>query len=224
MRKRTLLALTAAVAALSVPTAFTAVAADTTGAAAASVLTTGSVGGTAVAVGETLTAPLASGTNATFYSSATGTSGLSCTSSQFAATVTGNPTAPGTATESVTAHTFAAASCTTNVTGVLGVNQISLGNLPYTATVASDGTLTVTPPSGSTIRATVALRTLLGTINCVYEAPSLSGTASNGDNGIHFNDQHFTKVSGSALCFANGYFTADYAPVTTSGGGTVFVN
>lgn len=224
MRTRTLLALTAAVAALSVPTAFTAVAADATGAAAAPVLTTGSAGGTAVAVGDTLTAPLASGTTATFHSSATGTSGVSCTSSQFTATVTGNPTAPGTATESVTAHTFDAAGCSTNVTGVLGVSQISLGNLPYTATVASDGTLTVSPPSGSAIRATVVLRTLLGTVNCVYEAPALSGTASNDDNGIHFDDQHFTKVSGSALCFANGYFTAHHAPVTTSAGGTVFVN
>ncbi|MEU6099203.1 Tat pathway signal sequence domain protein [Streptomyces flaveolus] len=217
MRTRTLLTLTAAVAALTLPTALPAAAADTP------VLTTGAVGGTPVAVGDTLTASLASGTSATFYSSATGTSGVSCTASQFTVSVTDNPTAPGTATESLTAHTFDSSSCTSNVTGVLGVTGIKVANLPYTTTVSSGGTVAVTPPSGSAVRTTVTLRTLLGSVNCVYEAPGLSGTASNADNGIAFADQHFTKVSGSGLCFANGYFTATYAPVT-DGGATVFVN
>ncbi|MEU0853585.1 MULTISPECIES: Tat pathway signal sequence domain protein [Streptomyces] len=217
MRTRTLLTLTAAVAALTLPTALPAAAADTP------VLTTGAVGGTPVAVGDTLTASLASGTSATFYSSATGSSGVSCTASQFTVSVTDNPTAPGTATESLTAHTFDSSSCTSNVTGVLGVTGIKVANLPYTTTVSSDGTVAVTPPSGSAVRTTVTLRTLLGSVNCVYEAPGLSGTADNADNGIAFADQHFTKVSGSGLCFANGYFTATYAPVT-DGGATVFVN
>ncbi|MER7717980.1 Tat pathway signal sequence domain protein [Streptomyces flaveolus] len=217
MRTRTLLTLTAAVAALTLPTALPAAAADTP------VLTTGAVGGTPVAVGDTLTASLASGTSATFYSSATGSSGVSCTASQFTVSVTDNPTAPGTATESLTAHTFDSSSCTSNVTGVLGVTGIKVANLPYTTTVSSDGTVAVTPPSGSTVRTTVTLRTLLGSVNCVYEAPGLAGTADNADNGIAFADQHFTKVSGSGLCFANGYFTATYAPVT-DGGATVFVN
>ncbi|MYR45244.1 Tat pathway signal sequence domain protein [Streptomyces sp. SID5910] len=217
MRTRTLLMLTAAVAALTLPTALPAAAADTP------VLTTGATGGTPVAVGDTLTASLASGTTATFHSSATGTSGVSCTASQFTVSVTDNPTAPGTATESLTAHTFDSSTCTSNVTGVLGVNGIQVANLPYTTTVSSDGTVAVTPPSGSAVRTTVTLRTLLGSVNCVYEAPGLSGTASNTDNGIAFTDQHFTKVSGSSLCFANGYFTATYAPVT-DGGATVFVN
>ncbi|MBT2676225.1 Tat pathway signal sequence domain protein [Streptomyces sp. ISL-14] len=192
-------------------------------AADGAVLTTGSVGGTAVAVGEVLTAPLASGTAATFYSSATGTSGISCTSSQFTATVTDNPSAPGTATESVSAHTFDAASCTANVVGVLGVTSITVDNLPYSAAVTSDGTVTVTPTEGSTIQTTVVLRTLLGSINCVYRAPSLSGTASNDDNTINFASAPFAKVSGSSLCFANGFFTAKYAPVTGSGE-AVYVN
>ncbi|MET7273052.1 Tat pathway signal sequence domain protein [Streptomyces flaveolus] len=217
MRTRTLLTLTAAVAALTLPTALPAAAADTP------VLTTGAVGGTPVAVGDTLTASLASGTSATFYSSATGSSGVSCTASQFTVSVTDNPTAPGAATESLTAHTFDSSSCTSNVTGVLGVTGIKVANLPYTTTVSSDGTVAVTPPSGSAVRTTVTLRTLLGSVNCVYEAPGLSGTADNADNGIAFADQHFTKVSGSGLCFANGYFTASYAPVT-DGGATVFVN
>jgi hypothetical protein len=216
MRTRTLLTLAGTVAALTL-SAVPASAADVT------VLTTGSTGGTAVAVGDVLTAPLASGTAATLYSSATGTSGISCTNSQFTATVTDNPAAPGTATESLSGHTFDSSSCTSNVVGVLGVSSITVDDLPYTTTVASDGTVTVTPAEGSTIQTTVRLSTLLGTITCVYQAPSLIGTAGNDDNSINFDDQQFTKSSGSSLCFANGFFTAKYAPVTDNGE-LVFVN
>jgi hypothetical protein len=217
MRTRSLLTLTAAVAALTLPALSPAAAADGT------VLTTGGLGGTAVAVGDVLTAPLATGTAATLYSSATGTSGISCTSSQFTATVTDNPAAPGAATESLDAHTFDSSSCTTNVVGVLGVTSITVDNLPYTTTVTSEGAVTVTPASGSTIQTTVVLRTLLGSINCVYQAPSLAGVADNADSSIAFTNQQFTKTSGSALCFANGYFTAKYAPVT-DGDALVYVN
>ncbi|MEU6588174.1 Tat pathway signal sequence domain protein [Streptomyces sp. NPDC046881] len=216
MRKRSLLALAGTATALALTWA-------TPASAASAVLTTGSVGGTAAAVGDTLTAPLASGTTATFYSSATGTSGVKCTGSQFTAQVTGNPTAPGTATESVTAHTFDSSTCSSNVTGVLGVNGITINNLPYSATITSAGTLTVSPPSGSVIQATVQLRTLLGTVTCVYQAPGLTGTADNADSSITFTNQQFTKSSGSSLCFANGYFTAKYAPVTDAGA-RVYVN
>ncbi|MFF7788347.1 Tat pathway signal sequence domain protein [Streptomyces sp. NPDC007991] len=213
MRTRTLLTLTAAVAALGL--AAPASAADTP------VLTT--TDGAAVAVGDVLNASLASGTAATFYSSATGTSGISCTSSAFAATVTDNPAAPGTATESLTSHTFDTAGCTANVVGVLGVSGITVDNLPYTAAVSSDGTVSVTPAAGSVIQSTVKLRTLLGTINCVYRAPSLTGKADNADNSISFTNQQFTKASGSSLCFANAFFTAKYAPVA-KGGAAVNVN
>ncbi|KOG27883.1 hypothetical protein [Streptomyces resistomycificus] len=215
MRTRSYLTLAAAVAALTLPAVSPAAAADGT------VLTTGGAGGTAVAVGDVLTASLASGTNATLYSSATGTSGVSCGTSQFTATVTDNPAAPGAATESLDAHTFS--NCTANVVGVLGVTSITVNNLPYTTTVTSDGTVTVTPASGSTIQTTVVLRTLLGSINCVYQAASLTGKSDNADNSISFTAQQFTKSSGSSLCFANGYFTAKYAPVT-DGSAPVFVN
>ncbi|MET7680760.1 Tat pathway signal sequence domain protein [Streptomyces sp. NPDC005423] len=217
MRTRSALILVGSVAALTLP--FTVPAS----AAATPVLTTGGAAGTPVAVGAVLTAPLATGTNATLYSSATGTSGIKCTSSTFTASVTSNPTAPGTATESVTGQTFTSSSCSSNVLGVTGVSSITVNNLPYTSTVASNGTVTVTPASGSTIQTTVKLSTLLGSITCVYQAPSLSGTASNTDNSINFVNQAFTKTSGSSLCFANGYFTAKYAPVTGPGG-TVYVN
>ncbi|MER5217597.1 Tat pathway signal sequence domain protein [Streptomyces sp. NPDC002838] len=217
MRTRSLLAVAGAVAALTLPAVTPASAADN------AVLTTGSAGGTAVAVGDVLTAPLADGTAATLYSSATGTSGISCKTSQFTATVTDNPAAPGTATESLDAHTFDSSSCSANVVGVLGVTSITVNNLPYTTSVASDGTVTVTAASGSAIQTTVVLRTLLGSINCVYQTPSLVGTASNDDNSITFTNQQFTRTSGSSLCFANGYFTAKYAPVT-DGDALVYVN
>ncbi|MDQ1032338.1 hypothetical protein QF035_009920 [Streptomyces umbrinus] len=208
MRTRTSLALAAAVTALALSAAGPASAAD------GSVLTTGGAGGTAVANGAVLNSSLAAGTSATLYSSSTGTSGLSCTSSKFVASVVDNPTAPGTATESVTEHTFDSSSCTSNVVGVLGVTSIKVDNLPYTSAVGSDGSVTITPAAGSSIQTTAVLRTLLGSITCVYRAPSLSGTADNADNSISFSKQQFTKFSGSSLCFSNGYFTAKYAPVT----------
>ncbi|OIJ63044.1 hypothetical protein [Streptomyces mangrovisoli] len=216
MRTRTLLALAGTVAALSL-------AAVPASADDVPVLTTGSAGGAAVAVGDVVTAPLATGTKATLYSSATGTSGVSCTSSQFTAGVTDNPAAPGTASESVTGHTFDASTCSTNVIGVTGVTSITVDNLPYTSTVASDGTVSVTAGSAGAIQTTVKLKTLLGSITCVYQASALSGTADNADSSINFASQQFTKVSGSSLCFANGYFTAKYAPVT-DGTASVFVN
>ncbi|MFJ7046552.1 Tat pathway signal sequence domain protein [Streptomyces sp. JV178] len=217
MRTRSLLALVGTTAALMVSAVSPASAADT-------VLTTGGAAGDAVAVGDVLNATLASGTAATFRSSATGTSGISCAQSAFNATVTDNPAAPGTATESVTAHTFG--SCTSNVFGVTGVNSITVNNLPYTTTVTSDGVVTVSPQAGSVIQTTVVLRTLLGTINCVYQAPSINGTSSNADNSINFTAQPFARVSGSSLCFSTGYFTAKYSPVTdgSQGDSTVFVN
>ncbi|MFI2206286.1 Tat pathway signal sequence domain protein [Streptomyces sp. NPDC020192] len=218
MRTRSVLALA------GTATAFTlALSVATPASADGAVLTTGSAGGTAASVGDTLTAPLASGTSATLYSSATGTSGVSCTSSQFTASVAANPAAPGTATESVTGHTFDASSCTSNVFGVTGVSSITVDNLPYTASVGSDGTLTVAPASGSVIQTTVKLRTLLGSITCVYQAAGLTGKTDNSDSSISFTNQQFTKSSGSSLCFANGYFTAKYAPVT-DGGARVYVN
>jgi hypothetical protein len=184
------------------------------------VLTHGSVGGSAVAVGDVIEASLASGTSATFYSSATGTSGVKCAASSFSATVTSNPPAPGTATESLTAQSFS--NCTTNVLGTTGVRSITVNNLPYETSVTSDGVVTI---SGS-ISSTVVLSTLLGTINCVYQTTSLTGTADNDTNSIVFTNQVLTKVSGSLLCFNTAYFSVRYSPVldTTQGGSPVYVN
>ncbi|WP_133914580.1 Tat pathway signal sequence domain protein [Streptomyces sp. NBC_00582] len=202
MRIRSLLAVAGTAVVLTLP-------AVTPASAAGAVLTTANGD---VAVGDVLNASLASGTAATLYNSATGTSGISCATSTFTATVTDNPAAPGAATESLTGQTFG--NCTSNVLGVTGVTSITVNNLPYTTTVTSGGVVTVTPPSGSTVQTTVVLRTLLGTVSCVYQASGLSGTASNADNSIAFSNQAFTRTSGSTLCPSAGYFTAKYAPVT----------
>ncbi|MEV7394076.1 MULTISPECIES: Tat pathway signal sequence domain protein [unclassified Streptomyces] len=193
--------------------------------AAGSVLTYGSTGGNAVSVGDVLTASLASGTKAALATTSGGSTGITCTGSSLSATVTSNPAAPGTATESATSQTFSG--CTSNVLGVTGVQSVTVNNLPYTTSAASGGAVTVTAASGSTIQTTVVLSTLLGTVNCVYRASGLAAVSSNTANSLTFTNQAFTKASGSALCAASGYFTAAYAPVvdsSASGSPAVYTN
>ncbi len=196
-------------------------------AASSSVLTTGSAGGTSVAAGDTVTSSLASGQNATFFSSPTSTTGVTCTSSSFSANVTANPAAPGVATESLTAQSFGG--CTANNFGVTGVNSINVDNLPYTASVDdSTNTITLTGTSAAPIQATVSLGTIFGNITCVYQAngDTLSGAVSNTDNSITFTNQQFNLSSGPGTCPSSSFFSAKYGPVTDSsqGGAPVFVN
>ncbi|WP_030906770.1 hypothetical protein [Streptomyces sp. NRRL F-5126] len=222
MGKRTLLAtagVSAAAALLAAAPAFAA------GAAAGSVLTYGSAGGTAVATGDVLTAALAPGAQAVIATTSGGSTGITCTSSTFTASVTGNPAAPGTATESVTDHTFGG--CTTNVLGATGVQSITVGNLPFASTATSAGALDVAAGSAGPITTTLELNTVLGSITCVYTSTGLSGTTSNTGNTITFTDQHFAKTTGSGLCPSDGYFSATYGPVqdtSVSGSPSVFVN
>ncbi|MDM4718704.1 Tat pathway signal sequence domain protein [Micromonospora sp. WMMA1363] len=178
-----------------------------------SVLTYDSAGGTDVSVGDVLEASLKTGTDATFYLSSAGSLGVKCASSNFHATVLTNPTAPGTATERLSEQGFD--NCTTNVLGTIAVNSVAVDNLPYLAAVTSAGTVTLTGDSAGPIQSTVKLRTLLGTITCVYRASgnTLVGAASNATTSITFTSQHFTKHAGPGLCFRAAYFSATYAPV-----------
>ncbi|MFC0003045.1 Tat pathway signal sequence domain protein [Micromonospora siamensis] len=187
---------------------------------ASSVLTYGTVGGSAVVVGDVIQASLASGTNATFYSTTTGTTGIRCAASSFSAKVLTNPAAPGTATESLTGQTFS--SCTTNVIGTTGVSSITVNNLPYSTSVTSAGAVTIT----GSIQSTVVLNTLLGPITCVYKATSLNGSALNSTNSIVFTNQALTKSSGPSTCFTTSYLSIRYSPVkdTTRAGSPVYVN
>lgn len=188
---------------------------------AGSVLTYGSAGGPAVAAGDTLTASLAPSATATIRTAVGGSTGITCSTSAFTAQVTGNPAAPGSASESLTAHTFGG--CTTNILGATGVQSFTVDNLPVTTTATSAGALTVTGP----IQTTVKLTTALGPTTCVYTGPSLNGTTSNTGNTITFSNQPFTKKTGPASCPGTGYFSAVYGPVrdtSKTGSPAVFVN
>ncbi|MET9300407.1 MULTISPECIES: Tat pathway signal sequence domain protein [Micromonospora] len=203
-----------------------ATAAPTTSLASA-VLTYPTVAGTAVSVGDVIQASLRSGTNATFYSSTSGSTGVKCAASSFSAKVLTNPTAPGTATESLTAQSFS--SCTTNVFGTTGVQSVTVNNLPYTTSVTSAGVVTISGTAAAPIQSTVVLNSLLGAITCVYRTSTntLTGTASNGTNSISFTNQVLTKFSGPSLCFGTAYFTASYSPVkdtSKTGSPAVYVN
>jgi hypothetical protein len=195
---------------------------DTASALANNVLTTGSAGGTAVAVGDTLQASLLGGTTANFYNGASSTTGVKCSASTFTAKTLTNPAAPGTATESLTGQTFG--TCTSNVVGTLGVNSVTVNNLPYGVSVTSAGVVTLT----GNVAATVSLRSLIGNITCTYTANggAITGRASNTNNSITFTNQIFTKTSGPGTCFNTAYWSATYSPVrdTTQGGALVYVN
>ncbi|MEU4118810.1 Tat pathway signal sequence domain protein [Kitasatospora sp. NPDC028055] len=195
--------------------------------AAGPVLTTGSTGGAAVAAGDALAAPLA-GRSATFYSTATSTTGVTCATSRLSATVLTNPAAPGTATESLTGLTFG--SCTANVTGVTSVRSLTVDTLPYGVSIADDAGLPVTLTGGSAgqIQATAVLNSWFGTITCTYRlSGAFTGAADNGGQGLTFTNEHFAKSGGSGLCPGDGYFSASYGPVTDtsqSGAPAVYVN
>ncbi|WP_262286172.1 Tat pathway signal sequence domain protein [Micromonospora sp. MA102] len=194
---------------------------------ASAVLTYPTTAGTAVAVNDVIQASLKTGTNATFYSSATGTTGVRCAASSFSAKVLSNPAAPGTATESLTGQSFT--SCTTNVFGTTGVQSVTVNNLPYATSVTSGGVVTISGTATAPIQSTVVLNSLLGPITCVYRTGTntLTGTAANATNSITFTNQVLTKSSGPSLCFGTAYFTATYSPVrdtSRTGSPAVYVN
>ncbi|GLZ62219.1 MULTISPECIES: Tat pathway signal sequence domain protein [Micromonospora] len=200
--------------------------ADPSAALAGNVLTYPTPGGTAVAVNDVIQASLKTGTNATFYNSTSGTTGIKCAASSFSAKVLTNPTAPGTATESLTAQSFG--TCTTNVFGTTGVQSIALNNLPFATSVTSAGVVKISGTTAAPVQSTVVLNSLLGTITCVYRTStnSLTGVAANATNSITFTNQPFTKFSGPSLCFGTAYFSATYSPVrdSTKGNAAVYVN
>ncbi len=190
----------------------------------AAVLTADALAGTAVAAGDTISAGIVAGSQAVFATAPAGGNGMKCNASSFSAVVNDNPAAPGSAS---LGSTLGVSSCTvTGVPGVTGVNSVTISNQPYATSVASDGTVTVTGTDTAPISATLVLRSLLGSVTCVFVANgnSIAGVADNTDNSISFTDQQFNKSSGPAACVANGYFTAKYTPVVTSAGSPVFVN
>ncbi|MEU8821286.1 Tat pathway signal sequence domain protein [Actinoplanes sp. NPDC048796] len=195
---------------------------------APAVLTVEAAGGTAVAVGDVLTASVATGTTADFTTTAGGSTGIKCAQSAFTATVVDNPEAPGVAGESVTSHTFAG--CTANIFGVTRVNSVTVNNTPFATTVDSaTGAVTVSGTDAAPIQTTLSLGTILGSVTCVYRATgnAITGVSANDDNSITFTQQAFAKFSGPVTCPGSGFFTARYAPVLDSsveGTPAVFTN
>jgi hypothetical protein len=182
--------------------------------ATVSVLTTGSLAGANVAAGDVLSASIATGTTADFANASGGTTGVHCAASTFTATVVDNPAVPGVATESTTAQSFD--TCTSNILGVTGVTSVVVDNLPFATTVTSGtGAVAVTGTDAAPIQTTLKLRTILGSVTCVYQANgnAIAGTAGSADSSISFANQQFNKFSGPATCPANGFFTAGYTPV-----------
>ncbi|WP_151774648.1 Tat pathway signal sequence domain protein [Streptomyces abyssomicinicus] len=175
------------------------------------VLTYASLGGAAVPVGAQLSA---SGTVS--LSSTVPVGSVNCSSSSFAAKVATNPAAPGTATESNVAVGISAPSCTISLPGATGVNSIAVDLA--SATVHSNKTVTVSP-----IRAVSELDSLFGPVECVYEAASITGTASNTDNSITFTNQPLNLTNSEPTCPLVTRFSATYKPVSGPGG-KVFVN
>jgi len=188
------------------------------------VLTIKKVGGPAVRANAVLKSGLAKGKTAVF---SLGTEKLTCKSAHFRATVRDNPVKPGTATESLTAETFA--KCTVNITGVV-VKSIKVLDLPYKVTV-SDATGFPVKVSGTskTMPIKVAVKVALGTtsVACTYKASSIKGHASNTGSTVKFSKQKFTKARGGALCPASANFSATFGPVrdtSVTNSPKVFVN
>ena len=227
MRKIGLLGMAAAAAAVLLMGS-PALADDDPAPADINVLTVGSAGGANVAVGDVLSASVAAGTTADFTTAAGGTTGIKCAESTFTATVVDNPVAPGVATESTTNQTFS--SCTANIFGVTGVTSVVVNNVPFATTVDSTAAaVSVTGTEAAPIQTTLKLKTILGSVTCVYraDAGAISGVAGVTDSSISFANQKFNKFSGPITCPSNGYFTASYSPVldtSVTDSPAVFVN
>jgi len=148
------------------------------------VLTTGSVGGTNVAVGDLLTSPVAGGPD--------------CTSASAQASTDFDPAVPGTATLQLTSLTFN--SCTIDMGSAVGTlpASVAVNNLPYAMSIGdgSGDPATVGPMS-----LTISMNG--GSSTCSYASlASVTGSYDNTTSSIVF--------SGSSLGFSGG--TGPLAP------------
>lgn len=225
MRKYLYLAVAAASAAvLAAPTV-----AYAAPAATHHVLTIKKVGGTAVKSNAVLKASLVKGTKAVFSLTGGISAKIKCSSATFTAKVVKNPTAPGKATESITAETVG--KCVITLPGAT-VKTTKALHLPYNSTVSDHKGDPVTVAGRSKklpleLSATAAEGT--SSIKCAYMAASIVGAASNKGNTITITKQKLkvdTAIS-NMLCPTNAAFSATYGPVkdtSVKGSPAVFVN
>jgi hypothetical protein len=214
MRTRTLAAAVAAAALLP----FSLLAAGPASAATKhDVLTYGKAGGTNVAAKSILTAGLSGKSEAVFASGSTAT--VSCKTSTITVKVVKNPTAKGTATESLTAQTFSKCSVSGSEASLIVSISLALTKGTYGVTV-SDKTksdpVVVSKPS-ATVKVTLAKSVGGGTLTCIYNAKSVSGAESNKHQTVTFTNQTLKLISSEdkSLCSAlpSAQFSATYGPV-----------
>ena len=135
--------------------------------------------------------------------------------------MTANPAKPGTATLSMTGQSFSG--CTVSTSGIT-VKSVAAYKLPFKTTVSDAKGLPVTVTKPGAVVTVSALGT---TITCTYQAPKISGTASNTGSSVAFANQTFTLVSGGSLCPSSGTLSVTYAPLadtSVKGDPHVFVN
>jgi len=160
------------------------------------VMRTGSVSGRAVAKGDVLSSSFAP---------------PECTSGTTQATVSSNPTAPGSAALSITKMSFSG--CTISSVGV----TFTANNLPYS--------LAISDVDGNTATTGAVNWTASGAgLSCTYTSTGFTGHWNNSVNGIIFGSQTLTKTSG--ICPGQITLSGTYGPVvdkTVSGSPKVFV-
>jgi len=184
--------------------------------------------GTNVAVGDTLTGSLASGTTNSFtFTSGGKTVTIVCNAASMSATDSTNPTAPGTANLSIGTLTFT--SCT--LTGISGVtvSSVKLNGAASANVTSSPKDFNVTA-----LDERVALNNGLGTINCDYGTTTahspIVGTITNPPTGtIAFTNQTVWLLSGTSVCGApgsTGLFNMTLGSVVdaSQGNGLLFAN
>lgn len=184
--------------------------------------------GTNVAVGDSLTGSLASGTTNSFsFTSGGKTVTIVCTAASMGATDSSNPAAPGTADLSIGTLTFT--HCT--ITGISGVtvSSVKLNGAASANVTSSPKDFNVTA-----LDERVALNNGLGTINCDYGTNTthspIVGTIANPPAGaIAFTNQTVWLLSGTSVCGAagsTGVFNMTLGSVVdaTQGSGLLFAN
>lgn len=169
--------------------------------------------GTNVATTDTLSGNLASGTTSTFKFTSNGTTvTITCTAAASTAKATANPTAPGTATLSISQLSFSDGSTQCTLTGLSGVTVSSITIKSGTTAV---GNITDSPAALNltSLNEAVVLHSGLGNITCDYGTTSsvtkIQGTivnpGSTGSGGtITFANQTVGLISGTSVCGTSG--------------------
>jgi hypothetical protein len=170
------------------------------------VLTLGRTAGPNATVGDTVTANLQAGTEATFYVPGS-TTGVVCKQASTTSTITSNPSKPGVAGESLNGQSFSR--CKTNIPGIT-LEGIQITGLPYAVTVSGKAGHAVVVANAST---TTTFGTPAGDIPCSYTDAAVDGTASNTQSVITFTDQEFVLTpTSSTSCPPAADFSATFGP------------